>query len=1191
MATTTWKQVVYDVADAVREVKGSEDLIPVGELADAVGGMTNTSDATITEYDVSLNKIAYGSDGQIIGKSPFEFLDIKDAPIMPLSAQWYSVTYGDNKFVAVASSTTKAAYSTDGITWTESTLPSSASWRSIAYGDGKFVTLGYNSTKVAYSEDGINWTASSLPSSANWTSITYGNDKFVTVGFNSTKAAYSEDGITWTEVTMPLSAYWQSVTYGDGKFVAITGGPSYSRNIAAYSTDGITWTQTTLPASDRWTSVTYGDNKFVAVASSSAKVAYSTDGITWTESKISSSAYWRAVTYGDNKFVAVVNNSAKVAYSTDGITWTEVTMPSAAQWYSITYGDGKFVTLGYNSTKVAYSLNGITWVLSEEYSYLASDSNVALYLTGQSNEKRRLLNTSSELKFDGDYTTSDANNIDPKSLSKDLVAYDVNGRLVGESPFIFDHAVDATLPESTYWGLIIYGNDKFVAMSSSMNKCAYSMDGLTWIKTTSVPPFSGQWCSGTYGNGKFVAVSNGSTRVAYSTDGITWKGSTLPDSTFPSSSSKYAVAYGDGKFVAIANNSDKVAYSEDGITWTESSLPSSADWRSITYGNDKFVAVAQSDTVAYSVDGVNWTTSTLSPSTYWSSVTYGNGKFVAVASNSNTAARSEDGITWYSFALPSSASWCPITYGNGKFVAVGSNSNTVVYSEDGVTWAKTTLPVSANWKSLAYGEGKFVAIVYSSDTVAYSLDGILWSSVGSLCYTINDYLGAGVMLNADGCSEKRIYIEDNTILMDNNMVNGIIESYFATADTIDANTFVEFIDELHYSNTITDAISTPNASYGISAVKLSNNSVFIAYGGDYDKYVYGVVLRFNGSNITVGTVTTICSVAGSGGWVSACALTSYSVIVLHQYSSAHLYGTYVGISGTSITKGNTTALKSNTSYGGFFQIVALSENKALVTCSGDSSSIYSFTVTANNSTLTAGMGMTVASLSYSHAYSYTIPLTSYYSLVLYNDNGNLYGKIIGTDGLGVGSVYSALQIDTNVAYKGFMGVALSENRAFVLYYSGSNIKGVTLANYSGILSVETNITTTLTSNNVDTYNIDAILLSENVVYVAYSNKSDGHIHGMHIGINGAYPTVMLDEVIYDVDYYGSYIHLLPLSTQYGIFMSHVGNGTNNFANMYIKCGFITEAERKVVPSVTKINGFTQTPVSATEAGKVWILNS
>ena len=36
MAETTWKQVVYDIADAYREADGSTAKIPVGQLADKV---------------------------------------------------------------------------------------------------------------------------------------------------------------------------------------------------------------------------------------------------------------------------------------------------------------------------------------------------------------------------------------------------------------------------------------------------------------------------------------------------------------------------------------------------------------------------------------------------------------------------------------------------------------------------------------------------------------------------------------------------------------------------------------------------------------------------------------------------------------------------------------------------------------------------------------------------------------------------------------------------------------------------------------------------------------------------------------------------------------------------------------------------------------------------------------------------
>jgi hypothetical protein len=78
---------------------------------------------------------------------------------MPSSSSWRSVTYVEDKFVAVASSTTNTAYSTDGITWSQSTMPSSASWQSVTYGEDKFVAVG-GFTTAAYSTIGITWIGS-----------------------------------------------------------------------------------------------------------------------------------------------------------------------------------------------------------------------------------------------------------------------------------------------------------------------------------------------------------------------------------------------------------------------------------------------------------------------------------------------------------------------------------------------------------------------------------------------------------------------------------------------------------------------------------------------------------------------------------------------------------------------------------------------------------------------------------------------------------------------------------------------------------------------------------------------------------------------------------------------------------------------------------------------------------------------
>ena len=57
------------------------------------------------------------------------------------SEYWYSVCYGDGKFVAVASNPNHAntlAHSIDGITWTQTEMPVYANWSSVCYGNGKF---------------------------------------------------------------------------------------------------------------------------------------------------------------------------------------------------------------------------------------------------------------------------------------------------------------------------------------------------------------------------------------------------------------------------------------------------------------------------------------------------------------------------------------------------------------------------------------------------------------------------------------------------------------------------------------------------------------------------------------------------------------------------------------------------------------------------------------------------------------------------------------------------------------------------------------------------------------------------------------------------------------------------------------------------------------------------------------------
>ena len=283
-----------------------------------------------------------------------------------------NVDYGLKKFVAVGSYSNQAAYSTDGINWTGSSLPSESIWDSLAYGDGKFVVVSKanNSRKAAYSTDGITWTVSTLPATgAFWESVTYGNGKFVAIAYGSSAAAYSTDGITWTASTLPASRNWIEIEYGAGKFVAAV----EDSDNWAYSTDGINWTEFissyTLPGY-----LQFANGKFIAVNLYGFNIGTSIDGITWTTHTIPFRELWTGITYGAGKFL-LVSAGSTTAYSTDGITWTLgaiLPLPTDGHnWREPSYGVDKFIVLGY-ATENAYSTDGITWTLGPANNFVCN---------------------------------------------------------------------------------------------------------------------------------------------------------------------------------------------------------------------------------------------------------------------------------------------------------------------------------------------------------------------------------------------------------------------------------------------------------------------------------------------------------------------------------------------------------------------------------------------------------------------------------------------------------------------------------------------------------------------------------------------------------------------------------------------------------------------------------------------------
>lgn len=487
------------------------------------------------------------------------------------------------------------ATSTDLINWVSTSnkigfLGNSSS--NITYGDGKFVSFPYFSNNVTnYSTDGINWIAGTqtLPSShrARFGQVIYAGGKFVAATRYSNVLS-STDGLTWTLSSANIDGYipHAGIAYGNGKFVVVArsyGGDPY----ISTSTDAITWTATTVPEfqySSTW-AIAFGSNKFVAPLCSAYTelYAYSTDAITWTNRTFPSSSLWHKITSDGTNFL-VISQEGNTAYSTDGLSWTAGTLPesfwgSAFELAYLKYVGNKYIVSGYFSdgkNKAYISTNGISWTINTAAPFTA---NV----------------TSFDYNGTGTFVVL-PNNYDTPYSSTDLISFN--------APY-----VDPAIGNNKNISRLAYGAGVFVGLDSLTNDFAYSTNGINWIANTL--PQNINALRVIYANSKFVATGLSNLSLT-STDGISWSVGTMP-----TTSNWLSIAFGSNAFVSTsASGLQYAAYSTNGIVWTSVTLPS-GQWRYVSYGDNKFVAVGLAAGAyssifgisAHSSDGITWTLS------------------------------------------------------------------------------------------------------------------------------------------------------------------------------------------------------------------------------------------------------------------------------------------------------------------------------------------------------------------------------------------------------------------------------------------------------------------------------------------------------------------------------------------------------------------------------------------------------
>jgi hypothetical protein len=154
------------------------------------------------------------------------------------------------------------------------------------------------------------------------------------------------------------------------------------------------------------------------------------------------------------------------------------------------------------------------------------------------------------------------------------------------------------------------------------------------------------WQSVTYGNNIFVAVSS-SNNSASSTDGITWTGQGIAALPFSNS-----ILWSGTQWVVGVDSLNNAIYtSSDGISWTARSTATSCSLlvTKVAWNGNKYVAVGQgTSTVATSTNGTTWTASTnvFAGSTGYGVAWNGNLWIITGEGTSGDIATSPDTISW-----------------------------------------------------------------------------------------------------------------------------------------------------------------------------------------------------------------------------------------------------------------------------------------------------------------------------------------------------------------------------------------------------------------------------------------------------------------------------------------------------------------------------------------------------------------
>ena len=503
--------------------------------------------------------------------------------------------------------------SKDGEEWQSMTVANYIAMYSVAYANNlhRFVAVGQKMTSttekiVRWSDDGITWNDANGTFSANYyQTVIYSEDKnlFVAVGAGG-KISISADGKEWTHITSGVATTIYGVCYSemDSLFVAVG-----ANGVILTSTNGTTWTQRTSETTDTFRRVCHSEKLGLFVAVLQRDNGYiSTDGINWTIVNIPLD--WMAgLCYSEiaNKFLAV-GAGGTVATSLDGTTWTTTQIQGTTErLYSACYSNNikKFFTTGETGSLYT-STDGLNWEVEKSgldgsYSCITYDEDLdCFFMGGQrttagSGASLHILKSSDFSKWELVYTES------TNSIPTFIIYFENINKIVLCADYCYSSTDGTTWTKHTFRGTkIIYVEEleKYFLIQGSKIYSSTDFEnwdaGFTLEHITSLKDIC-------YSKNKnmLVAIGTSTNYTAYSVDGINWSETRSGLSTIGSFP---ALAYSEelGIFV-IADTFLYTSY--DGINWAKRTSQGN---RCIVYAKEKNQFLIGGLTV--SSDGINW---------------------------------------------------------------------------------------------------------------------------------------------------------------------------------------------------------------------------------------------------------------------------------------------------------------------------------------------------------------------------------------------------------------------------------------------------------------------------------------------------------------------------------------------------------------------------------------------------------